>query len=134
MKEIQRRLAGGMPLSMVRGFRGRVKPGAWPGSGENGLLFGELGLANVRQKSRVGGTATGVVGAGFFEAELAVDGEAHVGCVVVFLAVVLPPADRTKTEGCRDIESLVSAAGTTEAHFDRGSHTRMDGESGGRDY
>jgi hypothetical protein len=82
----------------------------------------------------MGCAALGVVGAGFFEAELAVDGEADFGGVVVFLTVVLPPADRTKLKGCRSFESLKSAAGATVAHFDTGTHTRMDEESGGRDY
>jgi len=39
-----------------------------------GSALGELGLANVGQKSWMGGAALGVVGAGFFETELAVDG------------------------------------------------------------
>jgi len=88
---------------MVRGFAGRVKPRAWRGSGENELLFGGLRLANVGQKTWMGGAALGVVGAGLFEAELAIDGEAHIGGIVVFLTVVLPPADRAKHEGCRGI-------------------------------
>jgi len=82
----------------------------------------------------MGGAALGVIGAGFFEAKLAVDGEANFGGVAIFLAVVLPPADGAKLEGFGGLESLVSAAGATEAHFDRRTHTRMDGENGGRDY
>ncbi len=97
-------------------------------------MFGGLRLANVGQKTGMGSAALGVVGAGLLEAELAIDGEAHVGCVVVFLTVVLPPADRAKLQGVGCIESLVSAAGTTIAHFDRRTHTRMDGKSGVRDY
>jgi hypothetical protein len=119
---------------MVRGFAGRVKPRAWRGSGGIELLLGGLRLANVGQKTGMGSAALGVVGAGLLEAELAIDGEAHVGCVVVFLTVVLPPADRAKLQGVGCIESLVSAAGTTIAHFDRRTHTRMDGKSGGWDY
>jgi hypothetical protein len=79
----------------------------------------------------MGGAELGVVGAGCLKAELAVDGEADLGCVVVFLTVVLPPADRAKAEGCRDIESLVSATGATEAHFNRRIHARIDEKSGG---
>jgi hypothetical protein len=59
---------------------------------------------------------------------LAVDGETDVCGVVAFLAVVLPPADRAKAEGCRDIESLVTAAGATVTHFDVRAHTEMDGK------
>ena len=88
-----------------------------------GSLLGELGLANVGQKTGMGCAALGVVGAGFFEAELAVDGEADFGGVVVFLTVVLPPANRAKFKGCRSFESLKSTAGATVTHFNRSTHT-----------
>ena len=35
-----------------------------------------------------------VVLTGFIQAEGAVDGQADFGCVVILLAIVLPPADR----------------------------------------
>ena len=79
----------------------------------------------------MGRAALGVVDSRFFEAQLAVDGEANFGGVIVFLAVVFPPADRAKLEGFGRFESLVSAAGATEAHFDRRTHTRMDAKNGG---
>jgi hypothetical protein len=82
----------------------------------------------------MGGSAPGVIGPRFLEAELAVDGEAHLRGVIVFLAVVLPPADGAKAEGCRGIERLVLAAGAPEAYFDLGTHTRVDGKNGARGY
>lgn len=97
-------------------------------------MFGGLRLANVGQKTGMGSAAPGIVGAGFFQTQLTVDGEANVCGVIIFLAVVFPPADRAKLQGVGCIESLVSAAGTTIAHFDRRTHTRMDGKSGGWDY
>ena len=42
----------------------------------------------------MGRAALGVVDSRLFEAELTVDSEAHFGGVIVFLAVVFPPADR----------------------------------------
>jgi hypothetical protein len=63
----------------------------------------------------MGSAALRVVDSGLFEAELAVDGEANLGGVIVFLAVVLPPANRTKLECFGSFESLVSAARTTVA-------------------
>gem|GEM_PF-7034785 len=69
-----------------------------------------------------------VVGSRFFEAKLAVDSAANFGGVVVFLVVIFPPADRAKIERRGSFKGLVSAAGTPIAHFDRGSHTGMDGE------
>ncbi len=76
----------------------------------------------------------GVVDSRFFEAQLAVNGEAHFGGIIVFLAVVFPPADRAKLECFGRFESLVSATGATEAHFDRRAHTRLDAKNGVRDY
>jgi hypothetical protein len=58
---------------------------------------------------------------------LAVDSEAHFGGVIVFLAVVFPPADRAELECRGRFESLRSATRATVAHFDRRGHTRFDG-------
>ena len=103
--------------------------GIWaPDENSPPLSFDGLGLANVGQKAGMRGAALRIVGAGFFEAELAVDGKTDVGSVVVFLTVIFPPADRAQLEGCGSIESLVTAAGATEAHFDVRAHTKMDGE------
>jgi hypothetical protein len=44
------------------------------------------------------GAALGVVGTGFVQAESAVDGEADLAGVFVFLAVILPPANRAQAE------------------------------------
>jgi hypothetical protein len=92
------------------------------------LLFGRLRLANIGQKARMGSAALSVVGARLFEAELAVDGEANFRGVIVFLAVVLPPADRAKLERFGRFESFISTAGATKAHFGGGTHTEMDGK------
>jgi hypothetical protein len=62
------------------------------------LLLSDLGLANVSKKSRMCGAALGVVGTGFVQAESAVDGEADLAGVFVFLAVILPPANRAQAE------------------------------------
>jgi hypothetical protein len=78
--------------------------------------------------------ALGVVGPRLFEAELAVDGEANFRGVIVFLAVVLPPADRAKLERFGRFESFISTAGATKAHFDGCTHTEMDGKCREWDY
>ena len=67
----------------------------------------------------MGRAELGIVDSRFFEAELAVDGEAHLGGVIVFLAVVFPPADRAKLERCGRFESLRSAARATVAGCNR---------------
>jgi len=91
------------------------------------LLFGRQGLANMGQETWMGRAALGVVDSRLFEAELTVDSEAHFGGVIVFLAVVFPPADRAEVECFGRFESLRPAARATVAHFDRRTHKRMDG-------
>jgi hypothetical protein len=93
------------------------------------LLFCRLGLTNVREKTGMGSAALNVVPAGFVERELAVDGEAHFRGVGVFLAVVLPPANRAQPQGAGRIQCFVAAARAAIAHFDSSTHNRMDGEA-----
>jgi hypothetical protein len=76
----------------------------------------------------MGSSITHVVASSFAEAELAVYGEPHVGSVVVFLAVIFPPADRAELQGSGGIEGPVSAARATEADIDLGTHKKMDGK------
>jgi hypothetical protein len=91
-------MAGGYTYLMVRGIADRVKPPspvlALERTAEGTLLFGDLRLANVFEEAGIGRTELSVVGARLFQAELAVDREAHFSGIAVFLAVVLPPADR----------------------------------------
>jgi hypothetical protein len=54
-----------------------------------------VGLTNVREKTGVGGAAVGEMHAGFIQAEIAVDGQANIAGVGIFLAVIFPPADGT---------------------------------------
>jgi hypothetical protein len=63
----------------------------------------------------MGCAALRVVRARFVEAQLAVDGQAHIEGVSVFLAVVLPPAHRTKLHCFRSVQGLGSAARAAKA-------------------
>jgi hypothetical protein len=134
---IQRRWTGNTSL-IVRGFGGRGQTsGRAVEAGriaKDTLLFGRLGLANIGQKSRMGSATLGVVGPRLFEAELAVDGEANFRGVIVFLTVVLPPADRAKLERFGRFQSFISTAGATKADFNGGTHTEMDGKCREWDY
>ena len=58
------------------------------------LLLSVMGLTNVREEPGVGGAAVGKMLAGFIQAEGAVDSEADIAGIGVFLAIVFPPADR----------------------------------------
>jgi hypothetical protein len=73
-----------------------------------------MGLTNVTEELWVGGAAMGEVLTGFAQAQLAVDCEADFEGVRVFLAVVLPPANRAQPQCVRGFQGLVSAAGATE--------------------
>jgi hypothetical protein len=107
---------------MLRGFAGRVKPGRALAVGKRTvigtLLFGVLGLAHVAEKAGMSGAALGVVVTGLFEAELAVHGKADVGGVIVFLAIVFPPADGAKAKRARGFKGLKSTAGAAIAGCD----------------
>ena len=82
----------------------------------------------------MGSAAMGVVLAGLAQAELAVDGQADFGGIVVLLAVVFPPTDRAQTQRAGSIQRLISAAGTAKAGLDQCFHSGMDGETGRQDY
>jgi hypothetical protein len=98
---------------MVRGFAGRVKPptvlivAAW--TAEVTLLLGDLRVANIGEKSGVGGATTGVGLAGFGKAQMAIHGKSDFVGVGVVLPVVLPPANGTQPHRVRFIEGLISA-------------------------
>jgi len=143
---------------MVRGFAGRVKPGngaavhkgtvigTLPFGDPRGYNFGSSrrgpgnsdletdGLANEGQEAGMGCAALGKVEAGFVEAELAVDGQAHLGGVVILLAIVLPPADRAQAQGAGNFQGPVSAARAAKARLHplhAHPHTLMDGRGAG---
>ena len=123
---------------MVRGFAGGVKPrkplGQLKGIAEGTLLFCGLGLTNVREEARMRGAKFRIVGARLVQAQLAVHRQADIGGVLVFLAVVLPPADWTQPQGAGRVEGFVSTAGATIADFDCGTHTGIDGDMAEADY
>jgi hypothetical protein len=57
------------------------------------LLFGDVWVANVGQKSRVSGSAPGVGLAGFGKAQVAIHGKPDLVGVSVILSVIFPPAN-----------------------------------------
>ncbi len=68
------------------------------------------------------GAALRVMLAGFFQAECAVDSQANIGSVFVFLAVILPPANRAQPHRTRGLQGLVSAAWASKKGFHQIPH------------
>ena len=62
--------------------------------------------------------ALGVKLACFLQAELTVDRQPDLAGVIVFLAVILPPADGAKPERAWRFEGFISTAGATIAGRD----------------
>src|SRR5208337_4614541 len=62
----------------------------------------------------MGRAALGVVDAGLVQAQGSVDGEANIGGILVVLAIVLPPADRTQGQSPWRLQRLESAARATK--------------------
>jgi hypothetical protein len=57
--------------------------------------------------------------AGFIQTEGSVDGEADFGCVVVLLAIVLPPADGAQGQRTGGFQGLIAAAWTSIANLQK---------------
>jgi hypothetical protein len=117
------RAAGEFTCFMVRGFTvqgqtGRVSFEETEGSERyvtceytaGSTLIG-LRFAHVGHKSRVRRATLQEVHSRLAEAEEAVDREPHIAGILIFLAVVFPPAHRTKCHCAGNIQGAVSAAG-----------------------
>lgn len=89
------------------------------------LLLRDLWFANVGEEPGVGGAALGVVHSGLGEAEFAVYGVSDFRSIGVFLAVVLPPADRTQGQDLGSLQCPVSAARASKTNQCR-LHAQMD--------
>jgi hypothetical protein len=75
-----------------------------------------------------------VIGARLIQAQLAVHREAHFLGVLVFLPIVLPPANGAQLQGARRFQRLVSTTRATITDFDRSAHIGIDGRMGATDY
>ena len=91
------------------------------------LLLSVMGLTDVREESRVGCAALGIMFTGFVEAEGAVHGQADFAGIFVFLAVVFPPADGAETQGIWRFQRLRSAARAAKLSLHQSLHIGIDG-------
>jgi len=80
------------------------------GTAKGTLLFDDLGLANVGQKTGMRRSATGIVPACLVQAEVAVHRQPDFGGVGVLLPVILPPADRTQRQRAGRLQRPAPAA------------------------
>jgi len=71
--------------------------------------------------------------AGFVKAKGAIHRVANFVCVIVFLPIVFPPADRTERHRARSFQRLESATWAAITMFEC-SHLRMDETRGARVY
>ena len=121
----------GISHLMVRGFAGRVKPGQafrpLKRTVIGTLLLSDIGLTNVTAEAGMGGAALRIMFSRLDQAELAVDGQAHVAGVGVLLAVVFPPANRAQSHRLWGFKSLESAAWAAKSSCD-GIHSWVDGK------
>jgi len=97
--------------------RGRIAKGTLP--------FRSQGLTDVREEAGIGRAELGVMRARLIQTKLAVDGETHFPSVVIFLSVILPPADRAQLQGAGCFEGFISATGTTITDVDGRTHGEM---------
>lgn len=106
------------------------------GSGRRSL-FCIHRLAHVRKKAGVGGAASGIVCPGLDQAQLAIDREANLGRIHIFLPVILPPAHRAKRQRPRCFQRSATAARTAITSlpdFRQGVHMLVDESRGREDY
>jgi len=78
------------------------------------LQFRQLGFANIRQKAGMSRAAAGIALARLVQAQISIHCQAYFGGIRVFLAVVLPPADRAQSQRSRRFQRLVPATRTTK--------------------
>ena len=102
--------------------RGRIAKGTLP--------FRSQGLTDVREEAGIGRAELGVMRARLIQTKLAVDGETHFPSVVIFLSVILPPADRAQLQGAGCFEGFISATGTTITDVDGRTHGEWTGKWG----
>jgi hypothetical protein len=68
------------------------------------------------------------------QAQLAVDRQAHFLGVLVFLTVILPPANWAQLEGARRFKGLISTTRAAITDFDCSTHIGIDGRMDATDY
>jgi hypothetical protein len=123
---------------MVRGFAEGVKPSGQhtPATGiaKGTLLFSGLGLTNVRQKTRMRGAELSEIGPRLTQAELPVHRQANFRGVLVFLAVILPPANGAQFQSAWRFEGLISTARAAKTNCDGSTHMDVDGISTAEGY
>jgi len=63
---------------------------------------------------------------GLLQAQCPIDGKSDVRGVLVFLAVVLPPAHRAQSHGARNVQCSASTARTPKTSFGQAFHIKLD--------
>jgi hypothetical protein len=78
--------------------------------------------------------AVRIVVPGFLQTEGAVDGQAYIRGVFIFLAIVFPPANGAQSERVGHFERLITAARATKSGLNQSFHTNIDGKKSAQVY
>ena len=91
-------------------------------TGKGTLLLSDLGAADMRNEAEIGCAEVGVVLPGLPQAQSPIDGKPDIRGVVVFLAVVFPPAHRAQSHCARRVQCPASAARAPKTNLSQALH------------
>ena len=116
---------------MVRGNAARGQTGyadcASKVTGKGTLLLSDLWPADMRNEAGIGGADVSVILPGLLQAQSTIDGTPDVPGILVFLAVVLPPAHRAQSHCARSVQCSASAAGAPKTSLSEALYVKLDG-------
>jgi hypothetical protein len=100
--------------------------GHWSHQAERTLLLGTLRLPYEGNVAGMRSSAHRKMLARLVQAELAIHSESNLARILIFLAVILPPADRAQLHGTGCRQRPESATWTAVAYLHRNSSASLD--------
>jgi len=115
---------------MVRGNASRGQTGradcVSKVTGKGTLLLSDLGAADMGNEAEIGGADVSVILPGLPQAQSPIDRKPDVPGILVFLAVVLPPAHRAQSHCARSVQCPASAARAPKTSLSQALHIKLD--------
>jgi len=96
-------------------------------TGKGTLLLSDLGAADMGNEAEIGGADVSVILPGLPQAQSPIDRKPDVPGILVFLAVVLPPAHRAQSHCARSVQCSASAAGAPKTSLSEALYVKLDG-------